>query len=391
MIRWFRYAILACIVLCWSEVFGQSPDEVRRQKQELESIQRSVNQGRRRLDSLRQEEVRIANTISVYDQRIETHSKLLGQLRDNLKKLRSNISDAEAQLQSSQSTLEGTRNRFLNSLRQFYLKTPRFSNSLVDVPATEAETDRRMIYLTALVNFESGNLAAASRFFEQSVSQLSRLSGEQGKVSSRVKKETSSYKMQVSRKSRQEQALDKLRDLKAKEADRIMVLEQAAREMEKIIARLEAQQRRQPGEPEPEVPFEPGVSFATLRGQLSAPFKGEITIPYGPSTDPVTRLKSFSPGITIKGQPGGNVVAIGYGQVAYTGQLRGYGNFVIVNHDNTYYTTYAGLRQIRVTTDQIIDPRTVVGVAGDDGTIKFELRKGTQSLNPMDWIRLETF
>lgn len=392
MIFRFSVPLVVFLLVCvWSSATAQSPDEVRRQKRELENIQRGVDEGRKRLDSLKQEETRIANTISVYDQRIVTHSKMLDQLRSQLKKLRSNISDAEKHLTTSQMTLEETRNRFLNSMRRFYLSTPRFSGSLVDVPATEAESNRRMIYLTSLINFESGNLAAASRYFEQSVSELDRLSGQQGKVNRQVKKETSSYKLQVSRKGRQEKALDKLQELKQKEADRILMLQQAAQEMEKIIARLEAAQRRQPGEPEPEIPFEPGISFATLRGQLSAPFRGEITVPYGPSSDPVTRLKSFSPGITIKGLPGANVVSVGFGQVAYTGKLRGYGNFVIINHDNTYYTTYAGLRQIRVTTDQIIDPRTVVGVAGDDGIIKFELRQGTQSLNPMDWIRLETF
>ncbi len=51
------------------------------------------------------------------------------------------------------------------------------------------------------------------------------------------------------------------------------------------------------------------------------------------------------------------------------------------------YTTYAGLGSIYVTTDQVLVAGDIVGAA-NKGLVKFELRKGRQSLNPAEWIRM---
>jgi septal ring factor EnvC (AmiA/AmiB activator) len=247
-----------------------------------------------------------------------------------------------------------------------------------------------MIYLTALVNFEQGNLATASEIFDQSLQALTKLSSQQGKVTQQKKRRETTVALEKSRKQKQEKALDRLVQLKQQEADRISMLQQAAKEMEKIVARLEAKQKER-AEKAPETQYEPSVDFASLQGELRAPFKGNITVRYGSSVDATTKLKSFSPGITIQGDPGGNVAAVAAGEVAYTGNLRGYGNFVIINHDNEHYTTYAGLGRIFVATDQVLKAGDLVGSANAEGLVKFELRRGKQSINPADWIRIDTF
>ena len=170
------------------------------------------------------------------------------------------------------------------------------------------------------------------------------------------------------------------------ESERIMTLQQAAREMEDIIARLEKArlERQRAGQQQG-----PSV-FASLRGQLPSPFRGKIIVPFGNSTDPITKLKSFSPGITIKGRAGREVIAVASGSVAYVGNLRGYGNFVIINHDRQYYTTYAGLAVIEVAEGQFVREGARLGKSGSDGEIKFELRRGRESLDPVEWINIES-
>ncbi len=78
------------------------------------------------------------------------------------------------------------------------------------------------------------------------------------------------------------------------------------------------------------------------------------------------------------------------GKVAYAGTLRGYGNFVIVNHDHQYYTTYAGLGKIMVSENQYLQSGEKIGESGSDGTIKFELRQGREPLDPVEWIDFES-
>ena len=384
--RRITYWLLA-LTLAVAAPMAQESDDVKSQRKELEKIQQDVKRSRQRLDSLRKEEGRVQKALGDYARRLAKEQHTLQKLNRDLKRLQRNIGDAESQLGSRQQTLDLTRRRFLGSLRQFYLTTPRVTGNLVDVPTTEYTTNRKMIYLTALVNFEQGNVVQASQFFDQSLKQLSQLESQQGKVSKQKKRRETNVATEQSRKQKQEKALDKLVQLKQQESDRITMLEQAAREMEQIVARLEAKQKKK-AEESPETQYEPTVDFVTLRGLLRSPFKGEITVRYGAAVDPITKLKSFSPGITIKGEPGGNVTAVAAGQVAYTGSLRGYGNFVIINHDNQHFTTYAGLSSIYVTTDQVLVAGDIVGAANKDGIVKFELRKGRQSLNPAEWIRM---
>lgn len=382
--------LMALVALSAFSVMAQESEDVKQQRKELEKIQKDVSRSRQKLDSLRQEESRVQKALTDYDKRLAKEQQTLTKLNRDLTRLQKNIKEAESQFGTRQQTLDLTRRRFLGSLRQFYLTNPRLATDLVNHPSTEYQTNRKMIYLTALVNFEQGNLAQASQFFDQSMQELEKLSSQQGKVTKQKKRRESTVALEQSRKKKQEKALDKLVELKKEEADRISMLQQAAKEMEAIVARLEAKQKKQ-AEEAPESQYEPTVDFATLQGALRAPFKGTITVRYGGSTDPTTKLKSFSPGITIQGNPAGNVTSVAAGQVAYTGNLRGYGNFVIINHDNEHYTTYAGLGKISVLTDQVVRAGEIVGTANAEGLVKFELRRGKQSLNPADWIRLDTF
>ena len=84
------------------------------------------------------------------------------------------------------------------------------------------------------------------------------------------------------------------------------------------------------------------------------------------------------------------MTAVASGTVLYTGNLRGYGNFVIINHDHQYYSTYANLGDVTVSQGQFVESRAKVGASGTDGVVKFELRKGRESLDPVSWIDIES-
>ncbi|HSG99461.1 MAG TPA: peptidoglycan DD-metalloendopeptidase family protein, partial [candidate division Zixibacteria bacterium] len=126
--------------------------------------------------------------------------------------------------------------------------------------------------------------------------------------------------------------------------------------------------------------------FIARKGQMKPPLAGgKIVGGYGWKTDNVTNLKSFSPGVEIHGKPNYNVRAIADGVIVYVGSLRGYGNFVIVAHDDGFYSTYGGLGRVKVQLDQRIPEREPVGVT-DDGIVKFELRRGQEAVDPIEWL-----
>ena len=367
--------------------FAGDSDNLVRQRQELERIQQDVEQSQRKLDSLQEAEKRVQEEISGYDDKIASDRQVIRRLTRELDKLQSDLQKGDSLLDYHQELLDRRRRRYLGNIRQLYVLTGTSRPTISDHPNAELERIEKIVYLTSLADFESANVEDASDLVDQSLVQLDDMSGRQKMITGLKKERETSYAVGRSQKERREQSLDQLRRKSMVEADRIIMLRQAAQEMSDLVARLEADRLRSLAEGQ--VHTGPSA-FAALQGKLLSPFRGEITERFGDHIDPVTRLKSFSPGITIKGLANRPVYSVSSGNVAYTGNLRGYGNFVIINHDHQYYTTYAGLGEVLVSEGQFVQSRTKIGTPGKDGVIKFELRNGREPLDPVEWISIES-
>lgn len=377
------------MILMPAVVFGDNKNDILNQKKELESIRQEVEKGRKRLDSLKQAEINYQKGVAEGDQKIANTKKVISRLTREFNQLQQEIKKSESALDSTQLQLDLTRRRYLGNIRQFYVAAHRPDNMLSQDPNQELQLQRQITYLTALATFESGTVGRTSEYLETTLAKKSELSGQTKEISKLKKQKETANVLAVSSKTKAQKNLEQVRREKTEEADRVMTLEQAAREMEQIIARVqrEAQERKSDRR---EVEVGPSV-FASLKGQLPSPYRGKVAVPFGESIDPVTRLKAFSAGITIKGKAGQDVVAVAAGTVAYVGNLRGYGNFIIINHDDQFYTTYAGLGQAVVNTNEYVLAGSKLAVSASDGIVKFELRRGSTPLDPVEWIRIDSF
>ncbi len=354
------------------------------QKEELKRIEAEVESGKKSLDSLRQAEDGVQKRISGYDKSLNKNRKTINKLNRQLDRVRKDVSSAEEALASRQETYERTRRRYLGNLREFYFATRRPVMAVSDRPNSELEAHRQVQYLTALASYESVEVDSASGRLNESVDRLEELGGQKRKVTRQKKSRETAASLDASRKESQQKKLANLRRKKTAHADRILMLEQAAREMETILARLE-QESRELLRSADVAPMTPTV-FVSMKGQLPLPFKGKLSEKFGYHVDPVTNLKSFSPGITIAGKGGRKVTAVAAGVVAFVGDLRGYGNFVIVNHDGEHFSTYAGLGETFVSKGSLVDSNARLAVATEEGQVRFELRKGREPLDPAEWI-----
>jgi lipoprotein NlpD len=96
---------------------------------------------------------------------------------------------------------------------------------------------------------------------------------------------------------------------------------------------------------------------------------------------------SRNKGITIAGKAGDPVVAAADGRVVYAGSgLRGYGNLVIVKHNNTYLTAYAHNQTLLVKEDQVVKRGQRIAEMGSSDAsrvqLHFEIRKQGKPIDP---------
>ncbi|WP_353400109.1 peptidoglycan DD-metalloendopeptidase family protein [Hydrogenophaga sp. 5NK40-0174] len=93
-------------------------------------------------------------------------------------------------------------------------------------------------------------------------------------------------------------------------------------------------------------------------------------------------------GVSIAGRLGDPVVAAADGRVVYAGAgLRGYGNLIILKHNNTYLTAYAHNQALLVREDQTVRRGQKIAEMGSSDTdrvkLHFEVRRQGKPVDPL--------
>jgi murein DD-endopeptidase MepM/ murein hydrolase activator NlpD len=173
-------------------------------------------------------------------------------------------------------------------------------------------------------------------------------------------------------------------------------LERTARSVQKLLAQLEAKRKSETekarAEGRPAQPY--SGEFAKGRGALDWPVRGKIVGAFGPETHPRFGTTTLNNGIDIAAPAGTPVRSVAKGRVEFTNDdFASFGQVVVVNHGDGYYTLYGHLSEILVTTGQEVQAGQSIGRVGDSGTslkgtvLHFEVRKGGTALNPEDWLQ----
>jgi lipoprotein NlpD len=96
-------------------------------------------------------------------------------------------------------------------------------------------------------------------------------------------------------------------------------------------------------------------------------------------------------GIDLAGRAGDPVVAAADGRVVYAGAgLRGYGNLIILKHNNTYLTAYAHNQSLLVKEDQTVRKGQKIAEMGSTDTdrvkLHFEIRRQGKPVDPSRYL-----
>ncbi|MDH5480058.1 MAG: peptidoglycan DD-metalloendopeptidase family protein [Nitrosomonas sp.] len=98
-----------------------------------------------------------------------------------------------------------------------------------------------------------------------------------------------------------------------------------------------------------------------------------------------------SKGVKISGQSGQSVVASASGEVVYSGHgLRGYGNLIIIKHNNTFLSAYAHNSKVLVKEGDLVITGQKIAEMGSTDTdtvqLHFEIRKYGKPVDPLQYL-----
>ncbi|HPD21246.1 MAG: murein hydrolase activator EnvC family protein [Desulfomonilia bacterium] len=134
---------------------------------------------------------------------------------------------------------------------------------------------------------------------------------------------------------------------------------------------------------------EAGAGFLLNKGKLPWPVEGKVVRKFGPFT--LQGIPQRSQGIDIEVQEGIPVKSVHSGKVVYFNWMGGYGNTLILDHGEGYYSIYSHLQEALKAVGDMVMPEEIIGRAGQSGdvlkpTLHFEIRSHGKAQDPHAWL-----
>jgi lipoprotein NlpD len=135
--------------------------------------------------------------------------------------------------------------------------------------------------------------------------------------------------------------------------------------------------RQPPARPLPTIPSQPSPKWAWPTG-------GRINVQFGAKPGPGT-------GVLINGKTGQPIVAAASGRVVYAGSgLIGYGQLIILKHNDTYLSAYGYTASLLVKEGQEVKKGQRIATMGEGPERKprlhFEIRRNGKPVNPRQFL-----
>ena len=180
--------------------------------------------------------------------------------------------------------------------------------------------------------------------------------------------------------------LEDIRSEQTLEMAAIESLKQAANDLNRVIKSLSTAAK-----PAEQIQKVSPKSFTSLKGLLNMPVKGKIVYFFGPYKNNEFNVVNFRSGIVIQAERGEPIRAVFNGKVLYASWFKGYGNMIIIDHGDNYYTVYAHAEELFVSKDDMVENGEVVATVGDTGSLTgpnlhFEVRHHGKPIDPLKWI-----
>lgn len=274
--------------------------------------------------------------------------------------------------------------RLKQRMRAMY-KMRGYSNANAFLPAWESDSalnGRRQKYMAIIMDSDAALMDQARVAIASLDLERERLGGL--KSSMEASRDAALEKKAEAEALQKEKAgiLSEVKKEKAVSLKLITELDAAAVEMAELIKKLRGHDLSAPSS---------AKGFGAMRGRLHLPVEGRIISSYGKVRHPKFQTVTFNNGIVIEARQGSVVRSVYDGTVVYTGWLKGYGQIVILDNGDGFYTLFAHLQKALKERGQEVKKGEDVGLAGDTGAdgvagLYFEIREKGIPRDPAPWF-----
>lgn len=322
------------------------------------------------------------------EQKLEANEKEQKRLDLEITNVRESIREVEGNINLTNQKISDLNSQIedLKFKREELIKEINKNKELLGERLKVIEKNQSMGYISVILSSDSiseffDNIYMVKQIVENDKNILKNLDDNKIKLEENTKEveakkeETNNLKLSLEEDNKRlNEKKSEIEELKKK-------LEKEEDDLEKEIEKLSAQ-----------VMLSDGEIAIISSGSWPVPSSTRITSPYGYRIHPIFNTRKMHTGIDIAAPTGTPMVAIDNGTVIFSGTKGGYGNTVMIKHDDGKVTLYGHNSQNIVSNGQRVSKGQIVAKMGSTGNstgphLHFEVRINGKHVNPMSYIK----
>ncbi len=405
----YNFLIIFYSPLCLSNDDNYN-NKIIEQKDNLNQIQKQIKTLKNDLTNKENDKNLTANKISESTEKINSLQQKLQELNAKYQQKSKQLNKLQNNIKTLDKTLKNNQKLLSNLLYWKYLNIQQ-TNIVTFEKSNNLQNFKNSYYLQQIIQSQNNLLNATQKDLITRQNLAVNLSNEQQNLE-KIRQTQNSYKEELQQQKLSHQRrfdeLDKqvnlqkqkIQTLKEDEKNLTKLVEKLTkiaeeqkrqRELAKAKAKAKAQKEKLEKEQQknnkktlPNDDKNIVINNVTNNAKnLILPVAGKVITSFGQKkSDGI-----ISKGVTISAKIGDNVKAIADGKIVFADEMRGFGNLLVIDHQNSYMTVYAHNDEILVSLNQTVQAQQNIGKVGESGVVYFELRKQGKAVNPRERMR----
>ncbi len=373
--------------------FGAAQN-IGKKKDDLTAIEKKIKESRGKIKETKKKERSIIGEISRMDKAVKRNEKEISYISYKIDNTSSSIDDLQEKKKYLEENMEMMEVVIEDRLVAFYkLGGAGYLPALFSAE-DYSDINRRGKYLSAVIEADKqlfqnyqANRDAHTKTIEKLTKKRDELSG--------LKEDMALKEVKLKKgKEKKKKYLVEVKKKKSSYESALKELEKSKKKLTALIERLKREREKKEKKTRlGHAHSSPGAGgyFSRLKGRLPYPVKGNVLTRYGKGKDPKYNNPIFNKGIEIKAPEGTKFISVAKGEVIYADYFPGYGNLMIIDHGDNYYTVYAHAKSLYKSVGSKVQAKEAIGSVGDTGSLKgaclyFEIRHYTKTTNPVGWL-----
>ncbi|MCG8593644.1 MAG: peptidoglycan DD-metalloendopeptidase family protein [Kiloniellales bacterium] len=393
--------LLAATALTSGPAAAQQGDGA--ESERLRQIEQELEADRNRAKALGEKATSLEAEVGDLQKELVSKGRSAQKLEDQLSAVETTLARLQADEQLNLRDLEGRHDqmvRTLSALQRIALQPPELAFAIPGRPLDAVRSAMLLKVAVAEIDERAEVLRNQLDELRSLRSEIALRREELQKVARELEAETESLAALTKRKEevyeKASRELDETLERAAKHAAEAENLRGLVERLEQeALARAQAAKQEEGAGAAPEESTIAALAkpldirpFPSAPASLVVPARGRLTLRYGDRDE--GNAGATSKGIMVSTRAGAQVVAPYDGRIVYSGEFRGYGQLLIIEHGGRYHSLLAGVERLNAAVGQWVLAGEPVGVMGRPQSGKpelyYELRRTGQPINPLPWL-----